>query len=434
MQDVRASIGWATHSWNPIHGCTRGCPYCFARKMAKRLAAMGVDGYDPADPFRPTFHPGRLGEPLKRKKPARIFVCSMGDFCDPAVERDWQREVLNVVSQCERHKFLFLTKRPQDLRVWDWSYWPNAWLGATVTNQADTDARVPELLRTPAAGRFVSCEPLLGPVDLRLFLTQGTKNGLKEQRRHCSSSNCTRGTGDRRGRSCLENPDTPRQQVDRHGPNVSLSSTPSREQSRTISSSQSDGRQKAHVLLGPSPSVAPLRRADSAWHDDQSQERHEEGQSARESGVSDTSATVSPCPSRSPQGENGSERREECDAQTDRAASAGDPSFVPNRSDGGGQTAKLEPDESGQQVRCLSRHHLEGCYRSTLDIGFVIIGADSTPGAAPPQREWVDDLLAQADAAGVPAYIKDNLTRHYPDLVRREWPRGLMLEGEADGE
>ena len=179
----KTKIEWAEESWNPVTGCTKispGCKNCYAEKMSKRLA--GRFGYPAADPFEVTLHPDKITEPLSWKKPRRIFVCSMGDlFHDDVLDR-WIAEVFKIIGMCwaakdsrKDHIFMILTKRPERTRNFfrDWPLFenlPNVWLGVTAENQEQADARIPVLLSIPAAKRFVSIEPMLGPVDLNDML------------------------------------------------------------------------------------------------------------------------------------------------------------------------------------------------------------------------------------------------------------------------
>ena len=180
-------IEWCEESWNPITGCTpisEGCVHCYARRMAQRL--KGRYGYPEDDPFRVTFHPDKLDEPLKWKKPRMIFVCSMGDLFHEDVPYHWITNILNIAHICYRHTFLILTKRPQNAVEYfkkRLSMWPfrNVWLGVTAENQQRADERVPILLQIPAAKRFVSIEPMLGPVDVSYPLNGGPEqNGYGE--------------------------------------------------------------------------------------------------------------------------------------------------------------------------------------------------------------------------------------------------------------
>jgi len=214
-----SKIEWTEKTWNPITGCTpisEGCQNCYAERMAKRLA--GRYGY-PADiPFMPgNFHFDKLDEPLRWKKPSRIFVCSMGDLFHEAVPFPLITDVFDVMCSwrwpnkaAERegdeslledpgHTFIVLTKRPGRVLEWrNWlgEQWPgdtpvqvnldteghfgkHIWLGVTAENQQRADERVPILLQIPAAVRFVSVEPMLGPVDLwrYMFLTGASTAG-----------------------------------------------------------------------------------------------------------------------------------------------------------------------------------------------------------------------------------------------------------------
>ncbi len=182
----KSAIEWTDYSWNPVTGCTpvsEGCANCYAQHMAQRL--KGRYGYPKDDPFRPgTVHEDRMEEPLRWKKPRRVFVCSMGDPFHDAVRTETIDRILEVILACPQHTFMLLTKRPQNIErklyeiteanpireLGDNDYIPNLWFGVSVENQAAANERIPELLKTPAAVRFVSCEPLLGPVDLERYL------------------------------------------------------------------------------------------------------------------------------------------------------------------------------------------------------------------------------------------------------------------------
>lgn len=191
----QTKIEWATHVWNPTTGCSKvsaGCQNCYAERMAKRLA--GRCGYPKDDPFRVTLHPDRLDEPLRWRKPRRVFVCSMGDLFHPDVPFEYIDRIFSTMALAWQHTFLILTKRPERMRDYitttrttdvvlqHWKpergerTWPlsNVWLGVTAENQEMADERIPILLQIPAAVRFVSCEPLLSAIDLTKWL--GGKN------------------------------------------------------------------------------------------------------------------------------------------------------------------------------------------------------------------------------------------------------------------
>lgn len=170
-------IEWCQESWNPVTGCSpvsEGCQNCYARRMAQRL--KGRYGYPADDPFRVTFHPDRLDQPLKWKKPRLIFVCSMGDLFHSKVKSQWLAHIWSTIHRCPQHFFLLLTKRPERMVNWintiswyDTETAKNVGLGVTAENQKRADERIPILLQIPAAVRFVSLEPMLGPVDLKPY-------------------------------------------------------------------------------------------------------------------------------------------------------------------------------------------------------------------------------------------------------------------------
>lgn len=172
MADTK--IEWCDKTWNPVSGCTRvseGCRHCWAERMSKRLA--GRAGY-PEDGFKVTLHPDKLDEPLRWKKPARIFVCSMGDLFHEDVPDEFILSVFETIARAEQHTFMILTKRPD--RMLDFmEYTPppidysHLLLGASIENQPTADKRIGDLLGIrrfyPLIKLFVSYEPALGPVD-----------------------------------------------------------------------------------------------------------------------------------------------------------------------------------------------------------------------------------------------------------------------------
>jgi len=176
-------IDWADKVWNPITGCTPispGCAHCYAARFAKRLA--GRCGYPKRHPFRVTFHPDHLEDPLHWRKPQTVFVCSMGDLFHADVSIAWQESVYETMRLCPRHRFLVLTKRASVMRDRVFNYaeqhhvLENVWHGVSVSMRDEAESRIPYLLKTPSAGKFVSVEPMLGPVNVTRFV--GRFDGL----------------------------------------------------------------------------------------------------------------------------------------------------------------------------------------------------------------------------------------------------------------
>jgi protein gp37 len=162
-------IEWCDCSWNPISGCSRGCAYCYAKKMALRLA--GRYGYNSTDPFAPTFHADKLNKPLECKKPSKIFTVSMGDFFDKGVTEEWREAVYSAMDRTPRHTYQVLTKQ---VPVEPHNGFPkNMWLGVTIDGTSDYWQKPLKALKCSSAGiKFISFEPVIGncfPDDLSLI-------------------------------------------------------------------------------------------------------------------------------------------------------------------------------------------------------------------------------------------------------------------------
>ncbi len=168
---TNSQIEWTESTWNPVTGCTKvspGCEHCYAERMARRLKAMGQPNY--RNGFRVTMHEHALELPLGWKKPQTIFVNSMSDLFHEDVPVDFIRRVFDVMRRADQHLFQVLTKR--SVRMSELAPllpWPtNVWMGVTVESN-DYGHRIDDLRRVPAATRFLSLEPLLGPLpDLDL--------------------------------------------------------------------------------------------------------------------------------------------------------------------------------------------------------------------------------------------------------------------------
>ncbi len=166
MSSTSTAIEWTDKTWNPTTGCNKvspGCKHCYAETITKRFARHFPNGFD----F--TLHPERLDEPRRWRKPSRVFVNSMSDLFHERMPLGFLREIFAVMEECPRHVFQILTKRHERMaELASELPWPgNVWMGVSVEDQ-DYAHRVDYLRRVPAAVRFLSCEPLLGPLDLNL--------------------------------------------------------------------------------------------------------------------------------------------------------------------------------------------------------------------------------------------------------------------------
>jgi protein gp37 len=179
---TRSDDGTPGATWNPVTGCTKvsaGCDRCYAETFAERW--RGIPGHHFENGFDVTLRPERVDQPLRWKRPKRIFVNSMSDLFHESVPDAFVAEVFSVMARAHWHTFQLLTKRHGRMRsllsrpsfrdnLAHWASWPlpNVWLGVSAEDQQWWDIRVPALLETPAALRFVSAEPLLGPTDMGL--------------------------------------------------------------------------------------------------------------------------------------------------------------------------------------------------------------------------------------------------------------------------
>jgi protein gp37 len=211
-----SNIEWTDRTWNPVTGCTKvsaGCKHCYAEGVAHRfwhtlydeIPTGRHDASGSGPETRPRLftdvqtHEDKLLAPLSWRKPSRVFVNSMSDLFHEDVPDEFIDRVFAVMALASRHTFQVLTKRPERMREylcrnstieniyslacrqdetladrWDWPL-PNVWLGVSVEDQATADARISLLLQTPAAVRFISAEPLLGPVDVGPWLYVPTR-------------------------------------------------------------------------------------------------------------------------------------------------------------------------------------------------------------------------------------------------------------------
>ncbi|MBN2328745.1 MAG: phage Gp37/Gp68 family protein [Candidatus Omnitrophica bacterium] len=168
---TKSKIEWTESTWNPVTGCSKispGCKHCYAERMARRLHAMGQPNY--RNGFRVTLHEHVLDQPLKWKQPQTIFVNSMSDLFHEDVPLDFIKKAFSVMKKASHHRFQVLTKRAKrllelDSRL-DWP--PNVWMGVSVETVEYLD-RIEQLKQTGASVKFLSLEPLLGPLsDLNL--------------------------------------------------------------------------------------------------------------------------------------------------------------------------------------------------------------------------------------------------------------------------
>lgn len=183
MSSTHTGIEWTDKTWNPTTGCDKvspGCLHCYAEALTKRFSKNFPNG------FALTLHPERLAEPSRWRTPSRIFVNSMSDLFHQDVPLEFIRQVFSVIHETPWHIYQILTKRHERLdelsSILDFP--PNIWLGVSVENQKYVE-RLEYLRRVPVSVRFISCEPLLGPLDLSLagidWVIVGGESGQKHR-------------------------------------------------------------------------------------------------------------------------------------------------------------------------------------------------------------------------------------------------------------
>ena len=170
---AQSSIEWTELTWNPVTGCSKvsqGCKFCYAEVMARRLKAMGLEKY--RNGFNVTIHPKTLDEPYNWKKSRVVFVNSMSDLFHEEVPVEFIQDVFRVMKENPRHVFQVLTKRTEFLLEYDraglleWA--DNIWMGTSVEDER-VKHRIDTLRQTNAVTKFLSCEPLIGPLpDMNL--------------------------------------------------------------------------------------------------------------------------------------------------------------------------------------------------------------------------------------------------------------------------
>jgi protein gp37 len=376
----KSAIEWTDATWNPVTGCTKVSPACancyIERQTPLRIAGRKfVKGHIPLE-----FHEHRLDAPLRRRTPTVYFVNSMSDLFHEDVPDAFIDKLFAVMALAWKHTFQVLTKRPERMRdyvlgvrhsasrgedtaawaaetlpikslepiarMWDRPLW-NVWLGVSVENQHFADERIPLLLQTPAAVRFISAEPLLEAIDLRRYL--GGNQEDSEQGGRGLSSGARGRVEDRFGRPDLASHGQTREPLDRRDACDPLRAKEGGKAIRGLSSGPCDVELEAGSRAGASARVATFQRADPSWLDGESQERSEDGERADESRASD--------------GLRADPARHEA------------PRVQPN----------AEPPQR---------------------LSWVIVGGESGPRLRPTDPAWVRAIRDQCVAAGVPFFFK----------------------------
>ena len=461
-QPNKAGGGWACQRVSP------GCVNCYAAGVNKRLGT-GLD-YDARGIADSDIYLDEriLAAPLRWKRPRRVFVCSMTDVFAEWVPDEWLDRIFAVMALASRHKFQLLTKRPERMREylnglgadtpefstrWDvarrwlrsvlsspqdrktmgrWEYvgvmmayqrfpLPNVWLGVSVENQRVADERIPELLGTPAAVRWLSCEPLLEPVDIRQHLEYhpvhetATNEGERSLRRGDDG-----GTRSGHRREGVANGASPLEPLDERVRVPSGDTSSSGESDHQgLPPGQGDARWEARSRAGASTGIPPLLWTDSAGNDDQPQVGHQERQPSRESGAGDAFREHSSLAARPEARTDRSAGNRQRDGEVDGGTGSGDPDAAHSGRKAGVDSGRLRRDvpdgleDSSRGPLGLSR-----------PISWIVVGGESGSGARACNVDWIRGIVQQCQAAGVPVFVKQMGSNSQDALVEgTDWRR-----------
>ena len=463
----KTSIEWTTGpdgspgaTWNPVRGCSRvseGCRNCYAERVAARFSKPGQPFHGFAKVVAPRDYldrvggrrdgwtgrvelvPDKLDEPLRWRKPRRIFVNSMSDLFHESLSDDAIERVFGVMALAQHHTFLVLTKRADRMLDWcrkfmqlrahlidtdersfgdkRWEYGvefpgvplPNVWLGVSVEDQETADERIPLLLETPAAVRFVSCEPLLGPLGLSRYLGG---RGDDEGGDRVSRDGDARDVRGRPWRDHLAQQGVDERQQERlitgargvqnsEGGREPLGSPASRQHDLP----ESDVRLAGSAVEGRSASSRLARSAEGADPEgarNQPQERQGRGQPPGEPRDCHGFGEHDALDSRAGRAEEGQARVGEQPGEAERETS--------RRDQKAGAASFDAAVEDRRPLRSRPADGLDDRDRANLEarprLDWVIVGGESGPGARYFDLTWARSTVKQCREAGVACFVK----------------------------
>jgi protein gp37 len=364
-------------------------------------------------------HPATFNNPRRVKEPTLIFTCSWSDFFIEEADQ-WRPEAWEIIRATPQHTYQILTKRPERMDVNlppGWPF-PNVWLGVSVENQKMADRRIPILLQTPAVVRFISAEPLLGPIDFLPYLPYNPVYEKQTQRGVCLSGGQGRRHQDSEGWNDLEGEEKGMGPLETAGGESRLRGHEGRARLRGILPSSSDDRWQESLLSGPQTSLVTLQGSDPRTINGQSQGREEKAQPPEQLGVGGLLRTTNSCEQDSESGTRlPSGRSYELDGKTEAGASDGD-----TQAEARGREVGCD---SGRFQRAISDNFKDRPW-GQLGVDQIIAGGESGPRARPSSLEWFRSVGTQCSAAGVAFFMKQ-ITERGRKVPFNQWPEDLRV-------
>ena len=439
-------IEWAQSTWNPITGCSRvskGCEHCYAERLAAgRLrhhpSRSGLTDEHGRWNGVVRFNEKWLDQPLRWRKPRRIFVCAHSDLFHEHVPDEWIDRVFAVMAMCPQHVFQVLTKRPARMRDYltngmrerllegarppDFDFWygglplPNVWLGTSSEDQATADERIPHLMGAPAAVRWISAEPLLGPIDFSPWMGDNPVHEANRDRRDStqrSSKWANPGTARR-----VDMEDRPTQEKPMGWDSSHQEGHPSSNRQDPVEGVQAcqvDGQLEADINASTPTGLENVERPDTGWPHDQSQERTQVGQQTLEPGAGHSFRATDSLGSCS---EDSEVRKPVRGAQSCCEANRGSGERN-QKPEGSGGAAGVH--SGGLQDRIPNSIENRPQRKA---ISWLICGGESGPGYRPMDPDWARSIRDQCIRAGVACFIKQMAGKVAipADLMIREYP------------
>ena len=412
----KTNIEYAHYTWNPVRGCLHNCPYCYAARIDKRFG----DGN-----FRPTFYPERLQEPLKVKKPSRIFVGSMADLFG---DWDWVDKIsplfkysrnaivsriFDIVDQCPQHTFVFLTKNPKGMQGFNFP--DNCWCGTSVENQEKADERIPELLKVNCKTLFVSLEPILEPINFDKWIRgendaqcrtdipfTGSQGLLLNKQQRTDMATQADDWGKSNRESLIRK-------------NLGNSSKSGTKFFGRLSQSDVQLQPREDGNICPQDNMDAFQQCrHSERNADKSQRRDSKQLPSGQPGVSHSESKCASRDSCFGEKEQKSRWRNECASEIDKSGCFDHSGDVREESNVSESNSSNIWSQTGNDFRYSSRKVME-----KRCLKWLIIGAQTGPGAVAPNPEWITGAIDQARGAGVPVFVKDNVKIH---AAIREYP------------